>query len=66
MSDLVLFIILVLSIVSVIMLVTKLVFKNSVLFKVGSILLTLMEIVAILAYTIGNLGFNPNYSLREQ
>ena len=57
MSDLVLFIILVLSIVSVIMLITKLVFKNSILFKVGSILLTLMEIVAILAYTIGSLGF---------
>ena len=57
MSDLVFFIILVLGIVSVIMLIAKLVFKNSILFKVGSILLTLMEIVAILAYTIGSLGF---------
>lgn len=61
MNETVIFIVLVVGIVSVIMGVAKLIFKNSILFKVGSIILTLIEIVAILAFLIAKLGFVQLY-----
>lgn len=61
MSETVIFVGLVLGIVSVLMLIAKIIFKNSILFKVGSIILTLIEIVAILAFLIAKLGFAQLY-----
>ncbi len=58
MSDTAIFIIIVLVLVSILMLIAKLAFKKSILFKVGSIILTIIEIVAILAFLIAKNGFS--------
>jgi len=61
MGDTTIFVILVIGIVTALMGIIKLIFKNSIIFKVGAIILTIIEIVAILAWLVAKLGFGHLY-----